>query len=105
MDIKPIRTKADYRAALKEIETLMNAGPGTPEGERLDVDAVVAGIARGGGKPAGAFATVDEMVTAILSSARSGDVVVAMSNGAFGGIWGKVLAGLGSRESPPGRSG
>jgi len=37
MDIKPIRTKADYRAALKEIETLMNAGPGTPEGERLDV--------------------------------------------------------------------
>lgn len=37
MDIKPIRTKADYRAALKEIETLMNAGPDTPEGERLDV--------------------------------------------------------------------
>ena len=37
MDIKPIRTKADYRAALKEVETLMNAGPGTPEGERLDV--------------------------------------------------------------------
>lgn len=37
MDIKPIRTKADYRAALKEIETLMNAQAGTPEGERLDV--------------------------------------------------------------------
>ena len=37
MDIKPIRTKADYRAALKEIETLMNAAAGTPEGERLDV--------------------------------------------------------------------
>ena len=37
MDIKPIRTKADYRAALKEVETLMNAGPDTPEGERLDV--------------------------------------------------------------------
>src|SRR5947207_6105507 len=37
MDIKPIRTKADYRAALREIETLMNAQAGTPQGERLDV--------------------------------------------------------------------
>ena len=37
MDIKPIRTKADYRAALKEIETLMPAQVHTREGERLDV--------------------------------------------------------------------
>jgi HTH-type transcriptional regulator/antitoxin HigA len=37
MQIKPIRTKADHRAALKEIEVLMAARPGTPEGERLDV--------------------------------------------------------------------
>ncbi len=37
MQIKPIRTKADHRAALKEIEALMSAKPGTPEGERLDV--------------------------------------------------------------------
>ncbi len=37
MEIKPIRTKADYRAALKEIETLMGAQRDTPEGERLDV--------------------------------------------------------------------
>ena len=37
MEIRPIRTKADYRAALKEIEGLMSAGPNTPEGERLDV--------------------------------------------------------------------
>jgi HTH-type transcriptional regulator/antitoxin HigA len=37
MQIKPIRTKADYRNALKEIETLMPAQAGTPEGERLDV--------------------------------------------------------------------
>jgi len=37
MEIKPIRTKADHRAALKEIEALMNAKAGTPEGERLDV--------------------------------------------------------------------
>lgn len=37
MDIKPIRTKADYRAALKKIEGLMNAQADTPQGERLDV--------------------------------------------------------------------
>ena len=37
MEIKPIRTKKDYRAALKEIETLMSARADTPEGERLDV--------------------------------------------------------------------
>ena len=37
MNIKPIKTKADHRAALKEIETLMMAKLNAPEGERLDV--------------------------------------------------------------------
>ena len=37
MEIKPIRTKADYRAALQEIEGLMSTAAGTPQGERLDV--------------------------------------------------------------------
>ena len=37
MEIKPIKTKADYKRALKEIETLMPARAGSPEGERLDV--------------------------------------------------------------------
>lgn len=37
MDIRPIKTKTDYRATLREIETLMAASPGTPEGDRLDV--------------------------------------------------------------------
>ncbi len=37
MNIRPIRTKADHRAALKEIDALMQARAGTPEGERLDV--------------------------------------------------------------------
>ena len=37
MDIKPINNSTDYRAALQEIETLMMAVPGTPEGEKLDV--------------------------------------------------------------------
>lgn len=37
MDIKPIRTKADYRAALKAVESLMGAKARSPEGDRLDV--------------------------------------------------------------------
>ncbi len=37
MEIKPIRTARDHRAALREIETLMGAGPKTVEGDRLDV--------------------------------------------------------------------
>ncbi|MBK6865488.1 MAG: transcriptional regulator [Ideonella sp.] len=37
MDIKPIRTKADYRAALKAVESFMGAKARTPDGDRLDV--------------------------------------------------------------------
>ncbi len=37
MNIKPIKTNADYQAALKEIETLMMAEVDTTEGEKLDV--------------------------------------------------------------------
>jgi HTH-type transcriptional regulator/antitoxin HigA len=36
-EIKPIRTKRDYEAALKEIERLWGAKAGTPKGDRLDV--------------------------------------------------------------------
>ena len=37
MNIKPIKTKKDYEKALKKIETLFNAEPNTPNGDRLDV--------------------------------------------------------------------
>ncbi len=37
MEIKPIRSDADYQAALKEIEKVMGSQPGTPEGDRMDV--------------------------------------------------------------------
>src|SRR3989337_2168783 len=37
MEIKPIRSEADYQAALKEIENLMESQPGTPEGDRMEV--------------------------------------------------------------------
>ncbi len=37
MNIKPIKTDADYRGALKEVESLMTAVQNTPEGEKLDI--------------------------------------------------------------------
>jgi antitoxin component HigA of HigAB toxin-antitoxin module len=36
MDIRPIHTDEDHRAALAEIEKLWNAPAGTAEGEKLD---------------------------------------------------------------------
>ena len=37
MEIRPIKTEADYEAALEEIERLFDAAPDTPEGDRLEV--------------------------------------------------------------------
>ncbi len=36
-EIKPIRSEADYEAALADVERLWGARSGTPEGDRLDV--------------------------------------------------------------------
>jgi len=35
--IRPIHNEADYEAALAEVDSLMDAVAGTPEGDRLDV--------------------------------------------------------------------
>ena len=35
--VRPIHNEADYEAALSEIDSLMDAVPGTSEGDRLDV--------------------------------------------------------------------
>ncbi|EWY41425.1 DNA-binding protein [Skermanella stibiiresistens SB22] len=37
MNVTPIKTDADFRTALSEIERLWDAEPETPEGDRLDV--------------------------------------------------------------------
>ena len=37
MNIKPIKTEADYEAALERVMALMDAKPDTPEGDELDV--------------------------------------------------------------------
>ena len=68
-----------------------------PEAERLDVDAVCAALSARG-TPAAAFATVEELVASAAAATREGDVVVAMSNGSFGGVWDLLLARLGARR-------
>ena len=37
MDVRPIKTEADYAAAMNEIESIFGAAPGTPEGDRLEI--------------------------------------------------------------------
>jgi HTH-type transcriptional regulator/antitoxin HigA len=37
MELKPIKTKAAYEEALKETSGLLNAPPGSPEADRLEV--------------------------------------------------------------------
>ena len=37
MDIYPIKTEADYQVALAEIQSLFDAAPNTPQGDKLEV--------------------------------------------------------------------
>ena len=65
-----------------------------PESERVDAKKLAGDIAATGTK-ARWFAGPDEIVAALAQELRPGDVVLAMSNGAFGGLHGKLLAALG----------
>jgi UDP-N-acetylmuramate: L-alanyl-gamma-D-glutamyl-meso-diaminopimelate ligase len=64
-----------------------------PADQRLDADQVVADL-RARGVDARADADVDRLVQAAVEGARPGDVVLAMSNGAFGGFVDRLLAAL-----------
>jgi HTH-type transcriptional regulator / antitoxin HigA len=37
MNLKPIKTESDYKAALKRLEEIFNAKPGTPESDELEI--------------------------------------------------------------------
>ena len=41
MNIQPIRTPEDHKAALARVDELMNAGEGTPEAAELEVLAIL----------------------------------------------------------------
>jgi len=65
-----------------------------PEDQRLSVDDLVTRL-RAAGRHARHLSGVPEIVAAVASEAREGDLVVVMSNGGFDGIHDKLLAALG----------
>ena len=64
-----------------------------PPEERLSEDRLVADL-RDAGVAARHLPDVDTIVREVSAEARSGDLVVVMSNGGFGGIHGKLLEAL-----------
>jgi UDP-N-acetylmuramate: L-alanyl-gamma-D-glutamyl-meso-diaminopimelate ligase len=64
-----------------------------PEAERLSVPQLV-GDLRAAGQSAHAAASLDEIISTIVSNHRTGDLAVLMSNGGFGGIHKRLLAAL-----------
>jgi UDP-N-acetylmuramate: L-alanyl-gamma-D-glutamyl-meso-diaminopimelate ligase len=69
-----------------------------PANEQLDVPAVAAALEREGIE-ADYSSDVKELVTRVADGARPGDVVLVMSNGAFGGFIPSVLEALEKRRS------
>ncbi len=68
-----------------------------PADQRLDVTALTAAL-RAQGIEAAAAEAVDALVTEVAGAARPGDVILAMSNGPFGGFVDTLIATL----APPG---
>jgi UDP-N-acetylmuramate: L-alanyl-gamma-D-glutamyl-meso-diaminopimelate ligase len=64
-----------------------------PEAERLSAEQLVDDL-RAAGRRARHIPEIDDIVAAISSDVREGDVVVLMSNGGFGGIHQKLLKAL-----------
>ncbi len=66
-----------------------------PEGERLSAQQLVSDLKKSGQR-ARAAASIDDIVTTLVSERKQGDLVVFMSNGGFGGIHQKTLKALGA---------
>jgi len=68
-----------------------------PEGRRFDVGRLIADLKSRGLSAREEPGGVDEIVRHIAERARRGDVVLAMSNGGFGGIHDRLLSALSAR--------
>lgn len=66
------------------------------ESERFSPDDAVRDVGRAGGR-ARSLADYESVTAAVLAEARSGDVVVALSNGPFGGVVAQLAASLAAR--------
>jgi UDP-N-acetylmuramate: L-alanyl-gamma-D-glutamyl-meso-diaminopimelate ligase len=67
-----------------------------PEGQRLNIPEVVADL-RHAGRAAWNVETVEGIIQKVCEEARSGDLIVILSNGGFGGIYEKLPEALSKR--------
>ena len=67
-------------------------------GERFSADRLVSDL-QAQGKRAIALSEVEEIVEFLAGEAESGEVILVMSNGAFGGIFDKLFAALGGPDA------
>ncbi|RLB54343.1 MAG: UDP-N-acetylmuramate:L-alanyl-gamma-D-glutamyl-meso-diaminopimelate ligase, partial [Deltaproteobacteria bacterium] len=91
--------QAAYPDAFGAADVAILAPVGRPEiaaEERLDIEALAQEIAVAP-RTASAAPSIDAIVEQITAEARPGDTVVLMSNGAFGGIYDRVLVSLSAR--------
>ena len=86
-----------YRAALGTADRVILAGLFHPErydsGTGMDPEALVRSV-REDGVPADYVPEVDHIVETVVSESRTGDVLLVLSNGGFGGIHGKLIERL-----------
>ena len=91
----------EYAHAFKGAAEAIISQPGAiakvPENERVDAKRMADDIAKAG-VPARWMESPDAIVKALAAEVRAGDVVLAMSNGAFGGIHDKLLKALAARK-------
>jgi len=89
----------DYIRAFRPADLTLLAPVGRseiPESERLDVNELAAAI-EARGNTAQALSSTQAIVDEVVKTARSGDTIVAMSNGAFDQIHERLLGALGVR--------
>jgi UDP-N-acetylmuramate: L-alanyl-gamma-D-glutamyl-meso-diaminopimelate ligase len=95
----------EYAEALKEADVvLVQEVPHEPiysatgeVSEFFSATELVAALAACG-LQASSFSSVEAIVARVAEIAEEGDVVLAMSNGAFGNIWEKLLGALGAAD-------
>jgi UDP-N-acetylmuramate: L-alanyl-gamma-D-glutamyl-meso-diaminopimelate ligase len=86
----------DFAAAFRAADQVIIAPvyrSSLPEAERLSVSRLVQDVTERG-SPAREATSIDDIIQIILQEHRTGDLVVMMSNGGFGGIHSKLLVAL-----------
>jgi UDP-N-acetylmuramate: L-alanyl-gamma-D-glutamyl-meso-diaminopimelate ligase len=92
-----------FQGAAEVVLSLPKKIDGLAPGEALDVAALAAAMAKHGQR-ARAFGSVDDILKTVLDEAQSGDVLLVMSNGAFGGLVSRLKARLEARATNQGNA-